>query len=177
MPAQAEKIVFLRHGEKPAEGLGQLDCQGLNRSLALPAVMARLFGRPAIIFAPDPGQKKNDGGAAYAYVRPLATIEPTAITLGMPVQAGIGVDDLGALEAALLRPELANSTVYVAWEHHNLVLVARTVMRTAGGSPLAIPDWPGADFDSLYVIDIAAGSGTFTHLHEGLDGQSRACPS
>ena len=34
-----ETIVFVRHGEKPANGLGQLDCQGFNRALALPAVI------------------------------------------------------------------------------------------------------------------------------------------
>ena len=34
--AERETIVFMRHGEKPPEGLGQLDCQGLNRALALP---------------------------------------------------------------------------------------------------------------------------------------------
>jgi hypothetical protein len=70
-----ETLVFVRHGEKPAEGLGQLSCKGLNRSLALPAVIAAKFGKPDAIFAPDPGQQKNDGGHPYYYVRPLATIE------------------------------------------------------------------------------------------------------
>ena len=38
----AETIIFLRHGEKPEEGLGQLNCRGLNRALALPPVVERL---------------------------------------------------------------------------------------------------------------------------------------
>ena len=29
-----ETIVMLRHGEKPAGGLGQLSCKGLNRALS-----------------------------------------------------------------------------------------------------------------------------------------------
>jgi hypothetical protein len=29
----------VRHGEKPPHGLGQLDCRGLNRALALPALI------------------------------------------------------------------------------------------------------------------------------------------
>jgi hypothetical protein len=37
-----ETIVLVRHGEKPDKGLGQLDCQGLNRALALPPVIANL---------------------------------------------------------------------------------------------------------------------------------------
>jgi hypothetical protein len=56
-----EAIVFVRHGEKPAAGLGQFDCQGLNRSLKLPAVIKAMFGKPKDIFAPDPGKQKKDG--------------------------------------------------------------------------------------------------------------------
>jgi hypothetical protein len=89
-----ETIVFVRHGEKPNGGLGQLNCRGLNRSLALPAVIAKTFGRPSAIFAPNPADQKNDDGEPYDYVRPLATIEPTAISLGLPVHASIGVDNI-----------------------------------------------------------------------------------
>jgi hypothetical protein len=38
-----ETIVLIRQGEKPALGLGQLNCQGLNRALALPVVIGREF--------------------------------------------------------------------------------------------------------------------------------------
>ena len=79
--------VLVRHGEKPDKGLGQLDCQGLNRALALPPVIAKTFGRPSAIFAPDPSRQKQDDGVSYDYVRPLATIEPTAIFFGLPVNA------------------------------------------------------------------------------------------
>src|SRR5277367_623741 len=83
--AVTETIVLVRHGEKPALGLGQLDCQGLNRALALPAVIGKELGEPTAIFAPDPAQSKEDHGQPYNYVRPLATIEPTAIAFGLPV--------------------------------------------------------------------------------------------
>jgi hypothetical protein len=33
-----ETIVLLRHGEKPEGGLGQLNCQGLNRALVAPVI-------------------------------------------------------------------------------------------------------------------------------------------
>src|SRR5207237_291004 len=49
-----ETIVFLRHGEKPSGGYGQLTCQGFNRSLALPAVLLAKYGRPNILYAPNP---------------------------------------------------------------------------------------------------------------------------
>ena len=79
-----ETIVFVRHGEKPPQGLGQFDCRGLNRALALPTVIQKSFGKPDAIFAPNPSDQKNDEGEHYDYVRPLATIEPTAIAFGMP---------------------------------------------------------------------------------------------
>ncbi len=87
--AATQTIVLLRHGEKPALGLGQLNCQGLNRALAIPAVIAKQFGKPDSIFAPDPAQAISENGQSY-YVRPLATIEPTAIAFGLPVDTSIG---------------------------------------------------------------------------------------
>ncbi len=57
-----ETIILIRHGEKPHDGLGQLNCQGLNRALALPAVIAKKYGGPGAVFAPDPAQQKEDDG-------------------------------------------------------------------------------------------------------------------
>ena len=80
-----ETIVFIRHGEKPEGGFGQLNCQGLNRALALAPIIAKSFGRPDAIFAPNPSHPKEDAGRLYDYIRPLATIEPTAIWFGLSV--------------------------------------------------------------------------------------------
>jgi hypothetical protein len=115
--ADVETIVFVRHGEKPEEGLGQLNCQGLNRALALPTVIARTFGTPNFIFAPDPSVQKDDEGQSFDYVRPLATVEPTAIRFGLPVNASIGWSAVAELQAELERPEYRNALILVAWEH------------------------------------------------------------
>src|SRR4029079_8546072 len=83
-PARAQQtIVFLRHGEKPSGGLGQLTCQGLNRSLALPSVLIGRYGTPDYVYAQTPSVKMNDPAGSFYYVRPLATIEPTAIRAGI----------------------------------------------------------------------------------------------
>src|SRR5436305_74785 len=81
-----ETIVIMRHAEKPPGGLGQLTCQGLNRAIALPKVLNSKFGKPDFIFAPNPAVQVNEGGGKgkFYYVRPLATIEPTAISYSMP---------------------------------------------------------------------------------------------
>jgi hypothetical protein len=63
-----ETIVFIRHGEKPEGGFGQLNCQGLNRALALAPIIAKSFGRPDAIFAPNPSHPKEDAGRLYDWV-------------------------------------------------------------------------------------------------------------
>ncbi|NLS18348.1 hypothetical protein HGP16_17445 [Rhizobium sp. P40RR-XXII] len=178
--AGTRTIVFMRHGEKPEAGLGQLSCQGLNRALALPPVLTKLFGKPAAIFAPDASKRKEDSGASYDYIRPLATIEPTAIALGMPVDTSFGYEDIDDLKAELKKPDYAGKLIFVAWEHKQIVNLARQLMSENGGDAGAVPKWHGKDFDSLYVLRIGgskAGSAvTFEKMAEGLDGQPQACP-
>jgi hypothetical protein len=178
--AEVETIVLVRHGEKPAKGLGQLDCQGLNRALALPAVIAKTFGKPSAVFAPDPSQQKEDDGIPYDYVRPLATIEPTAIFFGLPIHADVGVTDTEGLRAAIEQPAFHNALVVVAWEHTLIETIARALLAAHGGDAALVPKWHGSDFDSIYVVTItgngADAKATFAHMHEGLDGQPDICP-
>ena len=171
-----ERIVFVRHGERPPKGLGQLDCQGLNRALALPAYFAQTFGKPDAIFAPDPGRSKKDGGETYDYVRPLITIEPTAIAFGLPVDAHIGFDDLAGLEKALEAPELQGALVFVAWEHKIIDQVARDLLSRHGGDPAQVPAWDDGDFDGVDIVTIESGRATFSRAREGLNGRRVACP-
>ena len=111
-----ETIVFFRHGEKPSGGLGQLTCQGLNRALALPSVLIGRFGTPAYLYAPNPAVKMSDPGGSFFYVRPLATIEPTAIRAGRSVNTGYGYNDVVGLQKVLVNSSKANSTIFVSWE-------------------------------------------------------------
>ena len=100
-----ETIVAIRHAEKPPASLGQLTCKGLNRALALPKVLIPRYGKPDRIYAPDPGTRIGRlGNLSYSYVRPLITIEPTAIQLGMPVNALIGFKNVGQLRIELVTP-------------------------------------------------------------------------
>ncbi|MFC4704589.1 histidine phosphatase family protein [Paraburkholderia caffeinitolerans] len=175
-----ETLVFVRHGEKPDEGLGQLNCKGLNRALALPAVIAAKYGKPDAIYAPDPGQQKDDRGQHYYYVRPLATVEPTAIQFGLPIQTPFGYAQTDALEKALLDPALRGRTLLVGWEHREIETLARKIVAEHGGQASDVPKWKSADFDSIYVVRIDWSGATprarFSHDREGLDGRSDDCP-
>ncbi|MGH9144192.1 MAG: hypothetical protein ACRD2I_23895 [Vicinamibacterales bacterium] len=174
-----ETIVFLRHGEKPSGGYGQLTCQGFNRSLALPLVLTSKFGQPDRLYAPSPAVKVTDTAGSFYYVRPLATIEPTAIKLGMPVNTKYGYNAISSLQTALISTGYATATIFVAWEHLQLVKLVQSIMNAYGGG-VAVPAWPSTDYDSLYVVRVNYVGHTinaqFTRESEGLNGQPTACP-
>lgn len=176
-----ETIVAIRHGEKPPEGLGQLSCKGLNRALALPAVLTQRFGKPDEIYAPSPSPRIIDRTHLYYYVRPLATIEPTAISFGMPVNAGIGYRHTKTLKADLTARSNKSKLIFVAWEHVELNDFAKLMLRSYGKDPSAVPKWPDDDYDRMYIFKIAEVGGkttlTFQVDQEGLNNSLKdTCP-
>lgn len=183
-PSTTETIVLIRHGEKPPAGLGQLTCKGLNRALALPSLLIGRYGKPDYIYAPNPSIQVNDGNSqpTYSYVRPLATIEPTAIRLGMPVNTQIGFLQIDDLQKALLQPAYAHSLIFVAWEHLKLHDFAQQMLKAYGTTPTTVPDWPNSDYDTIYVFHITrSGANNTPHAtleiqQEGLTNLSDTCP-
>jgi hypothetical protein len=179
--ADVETLVFLRHGEKPKEGFGQLTPQGLNRALALSEVLPRKYGKPNYLFAPDPREKVTDPGGLSNYIRPLATIEPTAISLGMPVQTPCGFKDIEELEDELCTPTYRKAKVFVCWEHLYEQRAVIQLLNKFGADVSIVPEWPRNDYDSLFVVKIyrtadGAAMATFAHEYEGLNGQSTSMP-
>lgn len=177
-----ETLVLLRHGEKPPRGLGQLSCKGLNRALALPNVLAAKFGRPDYLFAPNPAVGvRDDVVNEYSYVRPLATLEPTAIRLGMSVNTQIGYSQIERLQRELMRPQYASATVFIVWEHYYEERFAKNLVQHFGSQSAAVPSWSNAEYDMIYVIRLRrAGTHTtiaFTVDREGLnDKLGDNCP-
>ena len=179
-----ETIVMIRHGEKPPAGLGQLTCRGLNRALALPPLLIARFGKPDAIYAPDPAVEIQEGifGPHYSYVRPLATIEPTAIRLGMPVNTQIGYDQIEQLQQALLQPAYAHALIFVAWEHDHLHLFAKQLLQSYGEGSSLLPPWPGGDYGTIYVFHVTRPENDKPHVtlsiqQENLGGDlSNTCP-
>jgi hypothetical protein len=178
-----ETIVAIRHAEKPPTSLGQLTCKGLNRALALPKVLVPRYGKPDRIYAPDPGTRVGQlGNLSYSYVRPLMTIEPTAIQLELPVNALIGFKNVGQLRKELLAAENANSVIYLAWEHVYLNEFAKRLLKAYGKDQSAVPDWPNDEYDRIYVFRIKDVGGkkdlTFSIESQGLTGSlSDKCPA
>lgn len=178
---QMQTIVFMRHGEKPKPASSeQLSCQGLNRSLALPKVLARKFRRPDYIFAPSTIYDSSPQGGDLSYNRPLTTIEPTAISLGMSVNIDFAFNQDQLLANELLQEKYHSSLIFLAWEHHNIVNISELLFQALGENPQKVPDWKGDDFDSLYIFHInwqdGKGHLKFKKDSEKLDNLSEECP-
>jgi regulation of enolase protein 1 (concanavalin A-like superfamily) len=177
-PTTTSTLVFFRHGEKPTGGYGQLTCQGLQRALALPSVLISRFGNAQYVFAPDPTVMVPDAAGSFYYVRPLATIEPTAIRLGLPVNVRYGYNDRPGIEAELTAPAYAGATVFIAWEHQYLQLIVQDLMNAYGGGA-PVPAWTFGDYDSLYIVRITTTNGVrtaqFTREYEGLNNLPTSC--
>ena len=171
------EILIIRHGEKPEQGLGQLSCKGFNRALALGDVIVKRFGKPDVIIVPDPGLQKKDKGINYSYIRPLATIEPLAITLGLPVEANLGFNNLVGFDERLEKSltSVTEHRVLVAWEHKVAEQVVRNFLLKHLIS-VEVPHWDDQDFDSIYILSQKNHEPLkFRVEKQGLNNQSDNC--
>lgn len=179
-----QTLVFLRHGEKPGEGLGQLNCQGLNRAIDLATLLPERFGKADYVFAANPSRHVEEGSQdqSYSYIRPLMTITPSAIRLGLPVNIDYGANDTDGLARELLRDKYRNATIYTAWSHGYLPELINTVAGKALGEERVITqDWSGDDFDTLYVLTLTWHDGKASllsrNVRQGLDNGASGCPT
>ena len=179
-----QTLVFLRHAEKPAGGLGQLNCQGLNRAIDLSTLLPEKFGKADYVFAANPTRNVEEGELdnSYSYIRPLMTISPAAIKLGLPVNIEFSANDTSDLARELIEDKYHNSTIYTAWSHGYLPELINKVAGTAvGGKQNITDDWSGDDFDSLYVLTLTWHNGKASlqsHSYkQGLDHGKETCPT
>ena len=149
-PLNTITLVLFRHGEKTLQTAenGNMSSTGQLRAQLLPARLNTLFGCPDYTIATNPSGLIPSGLNAYNYVRPAATIEPTATTLGFPLWMPYGASNPQWLAHDLLTnsefapTSLVNTkTAFIAWEHNNIVLMTNYI--TNGDIPIpALPDIP-----------------------------------
>ena len=143
-PAPVLRIVIIRHGEKPEEG-DNLSCAGLNRALALPAVLNQLLPTPPnLAFVPV----INTGGKDTTRVRMLQTVMPYAVQHNLTINSNFMVENTKAFAKQLRR---LRGTVLVVWEHDNIVEIVKDLGLDD------VPDWPDTDFDSIWDIRFSGG--------------------
>jgi hypothetical protein len=179
-----QTLVFLRHAEKPEGGLGQLNCQGLNRAIDLSTLLPEKFGKADYVFAANPTRNVEEGELdnSYSYIRPLMTISPAAIKLGLPVNIEFSANDTSDLARELLEDKYHDSTIYTAWSHGYLPeLINKVAGKAVGEKQNITEDWAGNDFDSLYVLTLTWHNGKASlqsHSYkQGLDHGKETCPT
>jgi hypothetical protein len=162
LEAQELKIVLIRHGEKPPKG-DNLTCQGLNRSLALPAVLYGKFGVPSYTYIPS-----MELGEQTKHARMFQTVTPFAAQYNLALNSSLEERDSTHIASELLSRK---GTVLVVWEHKAIPIIARALgVKEAGLT------WPDDDFDSIWIVTFPGGVPTLTRDKEGIR-PSEACPA
>lgn len=132
------RVVIIRHGEKPDSG-NNLSCAGLNRAMALPAVLDNIIGTPDYTYVPT-----INTGKKTSSVRMLQTITPFAVQKNLTINSKYKeTDTIGAAEDVRLK----SGIVLMVWEHSNIPGLARNLKVKGNLS------WASNDFDSIWTID------------------------
>ena len=87
-------------------------------------------------------------------------------------------NDPGLLADTLLDPQYHKDTIYVVWEHSNLVAFAEIVLKRFH-DPAPVPQWSNSDYDTFYVFRFDWGKVPtlkFEVRSENLGPISQNCP-
>ena len=132
------KVVIIRHGEKPKTG-DNLNCQGLNRSNLIPAMIVSKFGIPAFSYVPS-----LSADSATKHARMFQTITPLAVKYNLTINSKFaGKDSTGLVNDILKR----YGTVLVVWDHKSILPIIH-----AFGINDPLLKWYEDDYDSIWII-------------------------
>jgi hypothetical protein len=147
------KLVFIRHAEKPDDG-DNLNCKGINRSLLLPAVLYKKFGKPGNVYVPAIKQ-----GVVTKRARMLETILPFVSKYNLRMNTQYEEDDYIHVRNALLGE---TGIVIIVWEHKDI----EQIVRALGVS--SDPRWHDDDFDSIWIVNFKKGKPVILLDKEGI---------
>ncbi len=157
----AQTVVIIRHGEKPLKGKN-LNCQGLNRSLKLPAVLYSKFGIPGSIYVPS-----LDNNVSTGHARMFQTVIPLAAKYNLTINSRYAETDSATLAKEIKRKK---GVVLVVWQHSAIPSIVRAL-----GVQGFDMHWDDNDYDSIWIIRFQNGIAKITFDKEGLV-PSTSCP-
>lgn len=157
----AQTVVIIRHGEKPLKGKN-LNCQGLNRSLKLPAVLYSKFGVPGSIYVPS-----LDNNISTGHARMFQTVIPLAAKYNLKINSKYAETDTAALAKEIKKQK---GIVLVVWQHS----IIPSIVRVLGVQGFKM-HWADNDYDSIWIINFQKGIAKITFDKEGLE-PSNSCP-
>ena len=174
-----QTLVFLRHGRSPRWSRQLIARVQPRHDLSR---LPEKFGKADYVFAANPTRNVEEGELdnSYSYIRPLMTISPAAIKLGLPVNIEFSANDTSDLARELLDDKYHNSTIYTAWSHGYLPELINKVAGNAVGEKQSITDdWSGGDYDTLYVRTLTwherQGVVAEPQLQQGLNNGEETC--
>jgi hypothetical protein len=156
-----QTVVIIRHGEKPEKGKN-LNCQGLNRSLKLPAVLYSKFGIPGNIYVPS-----LDNNISTGHARMFETVIPLAAKYNLKINSKYAEMDTDALAREIKGKK---GFVLVVWRHS----IIPSIVRALGVQGFGM-HWGDNDYDSIWIINFPKGIAKITFDKEGLT-PSTSCP-
>jgi hypothetical protein len=159
--SSAQTVIIIRHGEKPPKG-ESLNCQGLNRSLKLPAVLYSKFGVPGIIYVPS-----LDNNISTGHARMFETAIPLAAKYNLKINSKYVEMDTAALAKEI---KSQKGIVLVVWQHS----IIPSIIRELGVKGFSMR-WDDSDYDSIWIINFTKGIPEITFDKEGLMPSS-GCP-
>ena len=148
------KVVFIRHGEKPEQG-DNLSCKGLNRALQLPKVLDEKVGMVNYLFVPA-----LKLGNSTNHSRMFQTISPYAIQHNLPINTMYDETDSKGISNTIKSLE---GTVLLVWEHKNILNIVKELGIAEEVS------WDDSDYDSIWVITFENGAPVLKRETENLN--------
>jgi hypothetical protein len=137
----ALRVVIIRHGEKPDSG-NNLSCAGLNRALALPAVLDTVTGKPDYTYVPT-----IKAGKKTSSDRMFQTVTPFAVQQNLNINSNYAEDKTTDAANDVLKKA---GMILMVWEHSNIPPLAKAL-----GVPGTL-SWHGKDFDSIWIVDFVS---------------------
>jgi hypothetical protein len=167
--ARAQKIMVIRHGEKPQGALPPygVTADGEQDAESLLVVGWTRAGALAVLFAPARGPLQSPGLAVPQYLfaaadeagsksqRPIETVSVLAQKLTLVTNTTYTVGQESQLADAAMA---CDGEVLVGWEHKHIPLVANAIL----GNTTAPQSWPGDRFDMVWVFDLDGASGQYS---------------
>jgi phosphohistidine phosphatase SixA len=152
----ASRIIILRHAEKTGVDTDpELSERGRLRAAVLSAALPQYFGKIDHVIAAQSTEHS---------ARPLRTVEPLSMALGIRVQQRWKTAQYKELAAALFSdPEFEQRQVLICWRHKSLQALARAL-----GAADAEP-WSETEYDRTWLIDLPTC--TLAVLRQRLDGK------
>ena len=138
------RILLMRHAEKTGDSMDpHLSQDGYARAAKLADYIPATFGIPQFLIATSISKHS---------IRPIETIEPLSVKIGIQVDSPYADQDYGVLAGQLLSEQRyadAGTLIVVCWHRGNIPLMANALRAKPGSYP---DPWDADIFNQMLVL-------------------------